>query len=156
MGTSFSKRRSKISGVIILFLYSVCSNSATVIIDKKQSTLSVQESDVNLTVPILLGANLGDGFDNKQTPKGEFSLKKAFSSRLNEEILMFFETESMVLAIHPIWMGNPSQRRVKRLLSPNPNDNRITNGCINVDPDFFYKHLYNLPDNTKLIIKSDY
>ena len=33
--------------------------------------------------------------------------------------------------------GVPSEKRVERLASPTPDDNRITHGCINVAPEFY-------------------
>lgn len=59
------------------------------------------------------------------------------------------------MAIHAVWMGNPNQHRVQRLLSPTPTDNRIINGCINVDPTFFLDVLSKVPSGSTLTILSE-
>jgi hypothetical protein len=41
------------------------------------------------------------------------------------------------VSIHPVATGVPAERRVQRLASPTPDDNRITHGCINVSPEFY-------------------
>lgn len=41
------------------------------------------------------------------------------------------------LSLHPVITGNRKQRRLQRLESPTPLDNRITFGCINVPADFY-------------------
>src|SRR3546814_11935464 len=41
------------------------------------------------------------------------------------------------VSIHPTATGVPAERRVERLASPSPDDNRITHGCINVSPEFY-------------------
>ena len=41
------------------------------------------------------------------------------------------------VSIHPTATGVPAERRVERLASPSPDDNRVTHGCINVAPEFY-------------------
>jgi hypothetical protein len=41
------------------------------------------------------------------------------------------------VALHPVITTNPRERRVARLQSETPGDNRITFGCINVAREFF-------------------
>jgi hypothetical protein len=88
---------------------------------------------------------------NNITPAGTFTLKKVFSWRLNSDILVFIQGKSSIAAIHPLWTKNKDQRRLQRLLSPEPTDNRITSGCINVLPAVF-SVLAQLPPDTKLTI----
>jgi hypothetical protein len=62
--------------------------------------------------------------------------------------------------MHPTATGVPAEKRVERLASPSPDDNRITHGCINVSPEFYEQVIrptfergglfYILPDNTPL------
>lgn len=80
--------------------------------------------------PVLTGIN---------TPVGTFFM----TERLTQErgysgnVIQFFETEDKVYAIHRTWKLNSAQRREERLLSNNPRDRLITNGCINVNEVVF-------------------
>lgn len=135
-----------------------------IIADKKQATITVfyPETGAKITQPALFGkvkSNLLDmnvyDYPNKTnyvTPSGSFPLKKTYSWRLNDDMMIYINGKNAVGAIHPLWMGNPDQKRIERLRSPTPDDNRITGGCINVDADFFYHTLNTLPDGTLLII----
>ena len=132
--------------------------------DKTNGTISVYWPDSQKTIvePALFGKiksnelNLASydvpGKLTGITPAGSFPVKKMVSWRLNENILTFIEGKSTIVAIHPLWNGNPDQHRIQRLKSITPDDNRITQGCINVDATFFYSVLDNLPDGTILNI----
>ena len=85
------------------------------------------------------------------TPAGVFTVTKMYSDILKKDMLVFFEGKYMVMAIHPVYTGNPVQKREERLASDDPRMHRITNGCINVGSEFFSKHLADL-DNIKLYI----
>ena len=41
------------------------------------------------------------------------------------------------VAMHPVITTNPKERRLQRLATPTPLDNRISYGCINVPAKFF-------------------
>ena len=41
------------------------------------------------------------------------------------------------VSLHPVVSGTPLERRLQRLTSPTPLDNRISYGCINVPAIFF-------------------
>jgi hypothetical protein len=41
------------------------------------------------------------------------------------------------ISLHPVVTANPKERRLQRLRSPTPQDNRITYGCINVSGTFY-------------------
>ena len=45
--------------------------------------------------------------------------------------------DDSAVSIHPTATGVPAERRVERLASPSPDDNRVTHGCINVAPEFY-------------------
>ena len=136
----------------------------SITIDKKAGTISVYYPETNKTItqPALLGKIKSNTLDMSKydrpsktdyiTPAGTFKITKMFSWRLNEPMAVFIKGKSSVSAIHPVWMKNPNQRRVQRLLSPTPDDNRITGGCVNVDSKFFYSVINNLPDGTELTI----
>jgi len=128
---------------ILIMNYAVAED-VYLMVDKKLATITVNYSDSEtITKPILLGNN---------TPSGDFKIKKMYSTRLNEPMLVFIDGDEFVTAIHPLWLGNPRQFRVTRLNSPTPADNYVTNGCINVDPNFFYTVLNELPDGIVLKI----
>lgn len=136
----------------------------TITADKVKGTITVYWPDTNksITQPALFGRVKSnelhmDNYDNPRvfdniTPAGSFPITKMISWRLNEPMLVFIQGRSSVAAIHPLWMGNPDQKRIQRLKSPTPTDNRITGGCINVDATFFYTVLNHLPDGTILTI----
>ena len=41
------------------------------------------------------------------------------------------------VALHPVITTHPEEKRVERLRSPTPDDNRITYGCINISPTYY-------------------
>lgn len=146
--------------------YGVALNAATdpyIVADKTNGTMTViYPSGEQVVSPALYGSREIDELDisifntdqpaPKITPAGTFKIKKIYSQHLRTSALTFIEGTKTVLAIHPVWMGIPSQNRLHRLYSETPDDNRITNGCINVLSDFFYGVLNTLPDGTKLYI----
>lgn len=85
------------------------------------------------------------------TPAGIYKVTLMFSDTLNRDMLVFYEGTYMVMAIHPVWLGNSVQKRLDRLASDDPKLHRITNGCINVSQEFFDEHLSKL-DNAVLYI----
>jgi hypothetical protein len=100
-------------------------------------------------VPVLIGIAPGDdatpgvgsktlgeiGPAEKTTPAGRFLAKFGYAAG-RQKVLWVDYTNSV--AIHPI-PGDAAKREMRRerLLSPEPDDNRITFGCINV-PRAFY------------------
>jgi hypothetical protein len=139
---------------LIIVLFSIINNTiaeeVSLTVDKKLATITVHYADnKTITKPVLLGDN------NSITPSGEFKIKKMYSSRLNEPMLVFVDGPKYVISIHPLWLGNPRQFRVERLNSTTPDDNYVTNGCINVDPNFFYNVLNEIPEGSLLKILSE-
>lgn len=86
------------------------------------------------------------------TPAGTFTSSKLFSKRLNLPITAFVKGAQAFVAIHPVWLGKPAQRRIERLNSPESTDNRITNGCVNIAPEFYYQVVDKLRSNTRVVI----
>jgi hypothetical protein len=98
----------------------------------------------------------------KITPAGRFTVTRSFDPAYGP----IFELNEVHgpdwwIAIHQVWLGNPAEHRMERLLSPTPEDNHITFGCINVSHDtltFMLRHLpktgripvYILPMNERL------
>ena len=102
--------------------------------------------------PVLLGIGVGDdsspgigakrleeiGPAERTTPAGRFVTKfgRAFG---NQRVLWVDYANSV--ALHAVITTHKSEHRVARLLSPTPDDNRISFGCINVDSSFYTKLL---------------
>ena len=123
-------------------------------------------------VPVLLGIATGDeatpgigskklaeiGPSEKTTPAGRFLAK--FGVPFRGERILWVDYATSV-ALHPIPKDvGPTERRRERMLSPTPDDNRITFGCINVPKAFYGKvlrpqfrkggYVYVLPDTKPL------
>ncbi|WP_245640932.1 hypothetical protein [Sphingomonas taxi] len=102
--------------------------------------------------PVLLGVGVGDesspgigakrleeiGPVERTTPAGRFVAKfgRAFG---NQRVLWVDYANSV--ALHAVITTHKSEHRVDRLLSPTPDDNRISFGCINVGTSFYIKSL---------------
>lgn len=121
-------------------------------------------------VPVLIGIAPGDeaspGIGNKKladlgpaektTPAGRFLAK--FGMPVAGERVLWVDYATSV-AIHPIPKdAGPREKRRERMLSPTPDDNRITFGCINVPKAFYGRvlrplfrgkggYVYVLPDS---------
>lgn len=104
-------------------------------------------------VPVLIGVAVGDdatpgvgsknlaeiGPAEKTTPAGRFLAK--FGLAFGRERILWVDYATSV-ALHPIPPhANPKEQRRQRMLSPSPDDNRITFGCINVPASFYGKAL---------------
>ncbi len=87
------------------------------------------------TAPAIAGLALREipGRD-RTTPAGRFV--GGFGPSIDAGRVLWVDYDSAV-SIHPTATGIPAERRVERLLSPSPDDNRVTHGCINVSPDFY-------------------
>ncbi len=120
------------------------------IIDKRAAQILVFGADGRLrgAAPGLFGSAVGDhtapgiaglalreipGRD-RTTPAGRFV--GGFGPSIDAGRVLWVDYDSAV-SIHPTATGVPSERRVQRLASPSPDDNRITHGCINVAPEFY-------------------
>lgn len=122
-----------------------------VIIDKVQAEVLVFGADGQLrgAAPALLGLAHGDdsvpGIGDRKlstirpaertTPAGRFIA--GFGRTHGEENVLWVDYESAV-SLHAVITSSPKERRLERLKTPTPVDNRITFGCINV-PATFYK-----------------
>ena len=73
---------------------------------------------------------------DRTTPAGRFV--GGYGPSIDAGRVLWVDYESAV-SIHPTAMGVPAERRVERLASPSPDDNRVTHGCINVSPGFYEK-----------------
>ena len=120
------------------------------IIDKQAASLLLFDSKGSFLgqTPVLLGVGIGDdsspgvgaknlseiGPAERTTPAGRFVAKfgRAFG---NERVLWVDYANSV--ALHAVITTHKAERRVARLLSPSPDDNRISFGCINVGTRFY-------------------
>ena len=120
------------------------------IIDKDAAQVLVFGDDGRLrgAAPGLFGSAVGDhsapgvaglalqeipGKD-RTTPAGRFV--GGFGPSLDAGRVLWVDYDSAV-SMHPTATGVPAERRPERLESPTPEDNRVTHGCINVDPRFY-------------------
>ncbi|PSJ80137.1 L,D-transpeptidase [Neisseria iguanae] len=82
--------------------------------------------------PVLIG---------KTTPKGIFPLTimATKKSGYGGEVIGFKEERDFLFALHRVWLGKPSERRMERIASPVAADRIMTNGCINVTDNVYQK-----------------
>lgn len=123
------------------------------IMDKAAAQILVFGGDGRLrgVAPALFGSAIGDhtapgiaglalreipGRD-RTTPAGRFV--GGFGPSIDAGRVLWVDYDSAV-SIHPTATGVPAEKRVERLASPSPDDNRVTHGCINVSPEF-YEHI---------------
>jgi hypothetical protein len=122
-----------------------------VIVDKVQAEVFLFSADGQLkgSAPALVGLARGDDSvpgigdrklssirpNERTTPAGRFIA--GFGRTRGEEDVLWVDYENAV-SLHAVISTGPKERRLARLQSPSPADNRITFGCINV-PTAFYK-----------------
>ncbi|HEY5711890.1 MAG TPA: hypothetical protein VIT38_08350 [Allosphingosinicella sp.] len=121
-----------------------------IVIDKAAATVTVFDPQGEMLgeTPALLGIANGDestpgigeralsemGPEERTTPAGRFPA--AFGPAIGGHPVLWVDYATSV-ALHPVVSANRSERRLQRLRSPSPDDNRITYGCINVPARFF-------------------
>ncbi|RDZ27592.1 hypothetical protein DX914_13845 [Lysobacter silvisoli] len=71
---------------------------------------------------------------DRTTPAGRFV--GGFGPSIDAGRVLWVDYDSAV-SIHPTATGVPAEKRPERLASPEPDDNRVTHGCINVSPEFY-------------------
>lgn len=141
------------------------------IIDKQAATLFVFDADGQSlgAAPVLIGMAVGDesspgvgskvlseiGPAEKTTPAGRFLARYGLAVG-GEKVLWVDYADSV--AMHAVITSNRRERRLQRLRTPSPEDNRITFGCINVPTTFYQRqvrprfqgkggYVYILPDS---------
>lgn len=124
------------------------------VIDKKQARLFAFDADARLlgTSAVLLGAAIGDHSvpgigerpmgqirpEERTTPAGRFVSEQG--TNLKGEDVTWVDYDSAV-SLHRVRLSKPSERRLERLATPTPDDNRISYGCINVPVAFYERHI---------------
>lgn len=127
-----------------------------VIIDKTEAKIFVFDASGQIrgTAPVLLGLARGDDTvpgigdrklsdirpEERTTPAGRFVAERGMSSRGEGvlEDIVWVDYDSGV-SLHRVVTGNSRDRRLERLATPTPADNRISYGCINVPAAFYDK-----------------
>ena len=120
------------------------------IVDKRRAQVYVFEAGGRLlgTSPVLLGYAAGDhtvaGIGNKAiedirpqertTPAGRFVSEPGRNSLGHDVVWVDYDA---AVSMHRVRATNPKERRLERLATPTPADNRISWGCINVPVAFF-------------------
>jgi hypothetical protein len=143
------------------------------VIDKEAAQVLIFGADGKLKglAPALIGSAVGDDsapgiadrelkdipMKDRTTPAGRFVA--GYGPATGGQTVLWVDYETAV-SIHPLTTGNRAEKREERLISPNPADNRITHGCINVSAEFYKKVVqptfrkggvfYVLPDNMPL------
>jgi hypothetical protein len=121
-----------------------------VIVDKKAAKMYVFDGWGRLwsTSPVLVGKAVGDdsapGVGSKQlsqlkasektTPAGRFEARPGKDNHGANVVWIDFDA---ALSMHAMASVSASERRAERMATPDPSDNRISNGCINLPPRFF-------------------
>lgn len=120
------------------------------IVDKVAAEVLAFASDGRLVAhaPALLGLTRGDDSvagigqrriadirpEERTTPAGRFAAEMGENAQGAEILWVDYDS---AISLHPVRVVAASQRRLQRLASPTPEDNRISYGCINVPPQFF-------------------
>lgn len=123
---------------------------SVVIVDKKQAHAFVFDPEGRLLgdAPVLLGSAVGDhtvpGVGDKPiaqvlpgertTPAGRFIAEVGMSTTGEDVVWVDFDAAVSMHRVRP-WVK--SERRLERLASPSPTDNRISYGCINLPRQFY-------------------
>jgi len=121
-----------------------------IVIDKFTAAVFVFDADGEFLgeTPALLGVAIGDestpgigerelsemGPAEKTTPAGRFAAHIG-AARGGHRVL--WVDYPLSVALHPVVTRNRRERRLQRLRSQTPEDNRITFGCINVPARFY-------------------
>ncbi|MGY2735980.1 hypothetical protein [Sphingomonas sp. UYP23] len=125
-----------------------------IVIDKQAASLSLFDAAGTFLgeTPVLLGIGVGDdstpgvgskdlaeiGPAERTTPAGRFVAK--FGRAFGHQRVLWVDYANSV-ALHAVITTHKKERRVERLLSPTPDDNRISFGCINVGTSFYSKQI---------------
>jgi hypothetical protein len=120
------------------------------VIDKKTAQILVFGADGKArgVAPTLIGSAEGDDsapgiadrelkdipMKDRTTPAGRFLA--AYGRAAGDQRVLWVDYDTAI-SIHPLPERETREQRTKRLTSADPDDNRITHGCINVSPEFY-------------------
>ena len=121
-----------------------------VIVDKTEARIFVFDPGgwISGAAPALLGLARGDDTvpgigdrelssirpEERTTPAGRFVAQLGMSFRGEDVVWVDYDSG---VSLHRVVTSNPRERRLERLATPTPADNRISYGCINVPAAFY-------------------
>jgi hypothetical protein len=121
-----------------------------VVVDKIDAKIFVFDADGRIrgAAPALLGLARGDhsvpGIGDRElsdmppetrtTPAGRFVAALGMDTRGEDVLWVDYEA---AVSLHRVLTTKPEERRLQRLATPTPLDNRISYGCINVPARFY-------------------
>jgi hypothetical protein len=124
------------------------------VVDKKSAQLYAYDESGQLqdSSPVLIGAAVGDlsvpGIGlrpmekilpvERTTPAGRFIAERGRNTSGEEIVWVDYEA---AVSMHRVRANNPAERRLGRLATATPDDNRISYGCINVPVAFYEAHV---------------
>lgn len=124
-----------------------------IVLDKRLAHAWVFDAQAQLAgaTPVLLGAARGDDSvpgigekpiasilpNERTTPAGRFAMEPGRNAR--GETIYWVDYDAAV-SLHRVRSANKTERRLERLATSDPGDNRISYGCINV-PERFYNEV---------------
>ncbi|MGZ5180020.1 MAG: hypothetical protein ACXWC2_06055 [Ramlibacter sp.] len=136
-----------------------------VVVDKKKARVYLFDRQGRLlaAAPALLGAAVGDdpvpGIgekplsqvlpEEKTTPAGRFVAEPGVNAGGEDVVWVSYD---LAVSMHRVRPLVKAERRLQRLASPTPKDNRISFGCINLPVAFYEKFLKPTVDRTGAII----
>jgi hypothetical protein len=137
-----------------------------IILDKTNARVFVFDATGRLqaSAPALLGLAKGDdtvpGIGDKKiaditaeertTPAGRFVAEFGRSSSRGEDVV--WVDYDAAVSMHRVVTTDPKERRLQRLATPTPRDNRISYGCINLPKAFYEKWVGPTVARTRTII----
>lgn len=135
------------------------------VIDKKNARVTVLDAGGHArgSSPVLLGLARGDdsvpGIGERKiadilpaertTPAGRFLAE--FGRNANGEDIVWVDYNAAV-SMHRVRASNKVERRLERLASPTPADNRISYGCINVPAAFYDRVIVSTFDRPNAVV----
>lgn len=127
-------------------------NMPFIIVDKPAAMVFVFNARGKLqgSSPALLGLSIGDETnpdtvnkplsqispEERITPAGRFNAR--LGKNASNQLILWVDYHDAI-SLHPVRSVSPKERRLRRLSTPDSNDNRISYGCINVPKKFFDK-----------------
>lgn len=124
------------------------------LIDKRQARVWMYDRRGQLLAhsPVLLGSATGDESvpgigerplsqiqpHERTTPAGRFAVEPGVNAQ-GEDI--FWVDYDVAVSMHRVRAKNTQERRLQRLATATPEDNRISYGCINVPVAFYEGHI---------------
>ncbi|MFN6993417.1 MAG: hypothetical protein ACK4PH_04395 [Aquincola tertiaricarbonis] len=125
-----------------------------VVVDKQQARVYVFDAQGRLSgaSPVLLGLAVGDDSvpgigdrpiplvkpEERTTPAGRFIGERGSNTSGEDVVWVDYDAAVSMHRVRPLVAA---ERRLERLASPTPEDNRISYGCINVPAAFFDAHI---------------